>query len=133
MNLRIGTVLPVMGTAIGRVFAAYVPSAAVKKVLRQQRGRIEGADGPGILDQADTAEMLADVRSRGLSRIDATLVPGVAAFAAPILDYQGSVAAVLAVIGRSQEFDLRWNGAVAGPLKDLAATISRRLGYTAPR
>jgi DNA-binding IclR family transcriptional regulator len=132
MNLRIGTVLPVMSTAIGRVFAAYMAPAAVKKIVRLQRGRIEGAGGPGELDRAETAGMLADIRSRGLARIDATLVSGVAAFAAPIRDYQGSVAAVVAAIGRSQEFDLRWSGAVAGALKALAATISGRLGYTPP-
>jgi DNA-binding IclR family transcriptional regulator len=133
MNLRIGTVLPVMSTAIGRVFAAYMAPAAVKKVVRLQRGRIEGAGGPGKLDRTETAEMLADVRARGLARIDATLVSGVAAFAAPIRDYQGSVAAVVAAIGRSQDFDLRWSGSVAGALKETAATISGRLGYTSQR
>jgi DNA-binding IclR family transcriptional regulator len=133
MNLRIGTVLPVMETAIGRVFAAYMPLAAVKKVVRLQHGRIEGAGGPGALDRAEAAEMLADIRARGLARIDATLVPGVAAFAAPILDYQGAVAAVVAAIGRSQGFDLRWSGAVSRGLAETAASVSKRLGYSGSR
>ncbi|HUT49296.1 MAG TPA: IclR family transcriptional regulator [Alphaproteobacteria bacterium] len=133
MNLRIGTVLPVMGTAIGRVFAAHLALPAVKKVVALQRGRIEGAERFTKFGSAEVDAILDDVRARGLSRIDATLVPGVAALAAPIRDYQGSVAAVLAAIGRSQEFDLRWSGPVSQALKDMAASISRRLGYTPSR
>jgi DNA-binding IclR family transcriptional regulator len=133
MNLRIGTVLPVMGTAIGRVFAAHMALPAVKKVVALQRGRVEGAERFTDFGSAEVEAILEDVRVRGLARIDATLVPGVAALAAPIRDYQGAVAAVVAAIGRSQEFDLRWSGTVAGALKEMAAAISRRLGYTPPR
>jgi len=133
MNLRIGTVLPVMGTAIGRVFAAHMALPAVKKVVALQRGRVEDAEILTNFSSTEVEAILEDVRRRGLARIDGTLVSGVAAFAAPIRDYQGSVAAVLAAIGRSQDFDLRWSGAVAGPLKEMAARISARLGYTLPR
>jgi len=133
MNLRIGTVLPVMGTAIGRVFAAHMALPAVKKVVALQRGRVEDAEILTNFGSTEVEAILEDVRRRGLARIDGTLVSGVAAFAAPIRDYQGSVAAVLAAIGRSQDFDLRWSGAVSGPLKEMAARISARLGYTPPR
>lgn len=128
MNLRIGTVLPVMGTAIGQVFAAFLPESTVKEVIRRQRNRVAGVEEAAKL--GDAAAVLEQIRARGLARIDGTLVPGVAALAVPIFDYGGSVAAVLASLGRDAEFDSAWDGSVAQALTELATDISRRLGHT---
>jgi len=133
MNLRIGTVLPVMGSAIGRVFAAFLASQTVKQTMARQRGRIEGAERFATLRGDEAAGILDEIRAKGLARVDGTVVPGVAALAAPIRDYQGAVAAVVGAIGRSQEFDLRWRGTVANALKSTATTVSRRLGHPGGR
>lgn len=130
MNLRIGNVLPVMGTAIGRVFAAYLPASAVKAVMELQPDRVAGAQKSASIDDAENAAILAKVRSKGLARIDGTLMPGVVAFAAPIWDHQGHVVAVVAAIGRREEFDLRWDGDVARALRAMTAGVSQRLGYS---
>jgi len=128
MNLRIGTVLPVLGTAIGHVFAAFLPESVVKEMLKRQRNRVPGVAGAPTLSEA--AAILDETRAKELARIDGTLVPGVAALAAPIFDHRGSIAAVIASLGREAEFDSSWNGAVARALKELAGDISHRLGHT---
>lgn len=130
MNLRVGTVLPVMGTAIGHTFAAFLPEKRVKDVLKLQRSRVSGATGPASLSSPDGVKALRETRSKGMGRISGTLVPGVAVLAAPIYDQQGSVAAVIASLGREAEFDAAWNGTIAHALKKTAAEISRKLGHT---
>lgn len=130
VNLRIGHVLPVMETAIGRAFAAFLPAKSIKQVVARQRGRVEGAGSSVKIGSSEATEILDKIRAKGLARIDGTLVPGVAALAAPIRNFQGAVAAVVASIGRKEEFDLRWSGPNARALKSMAAKVSRRLGHT---
>lgn len=130
MNLRVGTVLPVMGTAIGHTFAAFLPEKRVKDILKLQRSRVSGGTGPASLSSPDGVKALRETRSKGMGRISGTLVPGVAVLAAPIYDQQGSVAAVIASLGREAEFDAAWNGVIALALKKTAAEISRKLGHT---
>ena len=126
MNLRIGSVLPLMRTAIGRLFLAYLPPARTQRLVAAQRRMASSAETPS---EAELADLLDDIRTRRLSRVRGALLPGVDALAAPVFDYRGELVAVLCVVARSESAVSRWDGPVAGALRDAAGELSSLLGF----
>jgi len=122
MNIRVGSILPLLPTATGLVFAACLPAGAAAPLLAAER------EAAGI-DPAALEARLAATRAAGLAAVRGDLVPGVAALAAPIFDHKGRIAAVVGLLGRTEELDVRFDGAAAARLRRAAAEISRRLGH----
>ena len=79
--------------------------------------------------EAELADLLDDIRARRLSRVRGALLPGVDALAAPVFDYRGELVAVLCVVARSESAVSRWDGPVAGALRDAAGELSSLLGF----
>lgn len=88
-SLALGSVLPVTRSATGHVFAAYLPDDLVEPFARR-----EGAE--------DTFPAIrASVRRAGLASVDSSVIPGLLALAAPVLDPQGEAAAVITLLSTS--------------------------------
>ena len=131
VNLRTGGVLPLLTSATGRVFAAWLPQEQTRDLLRAElraQARNPHATGPRTADQAEA--LFAEVRKRGLSRVEGGLIPGVAAFSAPVFDHEGRLALALTALGHAGVFDSTWSSPVAAALRDAATELSRRLGFT---
>lgn len=122
VNVRVGTVLPLLTTAMGRVFFGFLRTDRVLELAESERRDL----GFG---KKDTQQISADARSRGLARVEGALLPGISAIAAPVFDYRGEISASIGVIGNSAAFDCRWDGAIARALKETAGNLSRNLGY----
>jgi DNA-binding IclR family transcriptional regulator len=132
VNLRVGTVMSLVFTATGRVFAAWLPPALTAPMIRAELARSgsgPASDAPPRRDEVDAA--LADVRRRGLARAVGHPVPGVNAFSAPVFDHTGALALVLTTLGPAGTFDASWTSPMAAALRDSAAALSQRLGYGA--
>jgi DNA-binding IclR family transcriptional regulator len=124
MNIRIGSVLPVLSTAIGQTFLAYLPEAATAPFMQAEMraaGRPPGKD--------EIAGIIGTIRARGLSRAESALLPGVDALAAPVFNDRGKLVAVICAVGRSGVMSLRWDSPVADALKNAASALSRQLGF----
>jgi DNA-binding IclR family transcriptional regulator len=131
MNVRVGSVLPVAASAIGQTFAAYLPESVVRDALERE---LAGASAPhwsGAFDREHFEGILFDVRRRGLNRNVGIYYPGVSAMAAPVLDYQGQITAVIGVLGHQVSINVAWNGPVAKVLRDVTREVSARLGNPA--
>jgi len=129
VNLRTGGVLPLLTSATGLCFAAFFPAAQSEKLLRTELTELRRnphATGPRTYAQAQG--LLAMIRKRGLSRIDGTLIPGVAAFSAPVFGPDGRMVLALTALGHAGAFDTRWTGRIASALRQSAANLSKRLG-----
>jgi len=122
MNVRIGSVLPLTTTAIGRVFLAYLPDAQTQRFVAAEQ--MKAAHTPTGEDLTD----LPDIRALRLSRAASALLPGVDAMAAPVFDVRGKLVAVMCVVGRSGG-TCSWDGGVARALDQAARNLSRQLGY----
>jgi len=123
MNVRIGSVLPLMTTAIGRVFLTYLPPSLTRRFVAAEQAR---ASAPSPLEPCE--DILTDIRERRLSRASSALLPGVDAVAAPVFDVRGKLAAVICVVGRSGGTLCSWEGPVARALDQAARNLSRQLG-----
>jgi DNA-binding IclR family transcriptional regulator len=127
VNMRHGTVFSITGTASGQLFAAWLDAATVRPLYDAERRSAGARDLPTWTQFAATT--LAEVRAQGLARADGGVVAGVSALAAPVLDHRGQIVLALTAIGPSAALDTRWDGALAGLLRQAGAAASARLGH----
>ncbi len=136
VNLRLGDVMPLLSSATGRCFAAYIAAgraqAALVPLIKAELVRA-ARQGRGDLprNMAEVKTLLAEVRARGLARVVDTLLPGVAGFCAPVFDADGHLVLGLVALGSSARVDAAWGGGVAKPLLAAARQLSHELGYPA--
>lgn len=147
VNLRLGDVMPLLSSATGLCFSAFMaqPAGSRKRtgasnnhqshdrlppLLRDELARMQKLarkDVPKTMD--DVTAMLDEVRRRGLARVVDTLLPGVAGFCAPVFDADGHLVLGVVSMGSVATFDTAWDGAVAQPLMLAARQLSSDLGY----
>jgi DNA-binding IclR family transcriptional regulator len=129
INVREGSVLPLLWSATGRVFLSYLEDARIRTeaedelahATEEQRASLEERDPIGRLRSA--------VRARGSAAIRDTMLRGISAVAAPIFDHTGRLCAVLTALGAAQAFDLAPDGAPGAALAREAGAISAALGF----
>ncbi|HEX6978233.1 MAG TPA: IclR family transcriptional regulator [Alphaproteobacteria bacterium] len=127
VNVRVGSVIPLLSSATGRVFLAHAPAEHTRALVEAELADLR-ARRPDDLDALAPDRLVAEVRRYGLGRVDGDLLPGISALAAPIFDHAGRLSLVLTALGHHGVFDSRWDGVVATTLKEIAAAASRRLG-----
>jgi DNA-binding IclR family transcriptional regulator len=128
VNMRPGTVMSLVQTATGRVFAAYLPPKLVEQYLEAEL-RDTGERKP--VSWPEIERMLAEVRRRGFDRAVGSPVPSVNAFCAPVFDHTNAIVLAVTVLGTEGSFDPAWNGPIATALLACTTALSRRLGYGA--
>lgn len=130
VNMRPGTVMSMLNTATGRVFAAWLPPAiAQHHIVRELTDPAVIAQAAARRPRAEIAALLADVKRRGLARAVGEPIPGVNALSAPVFDHAGAIVLAATAIGPEGSFDPAWDGALARDVRRCAGEISRRLGY----
>lgn len=126
LNTSVGSVLPLVKSASGQIFAAFLPWERVWPLLLRE---LKEGKGPRDIRTAGGIERLVrEIRRRGVTRADGTLLPGVSALGAPVFDRNGELAAGLVVIGHKGAIDVRLNGRPASALVHAAKVLSSRMG-----
>lgn len=92
MTMKLGAGLPVLGTAAGLVFAAYMLGTATKTLVEKEIEQFNASTTEPLED------LLAKIRRDALSVKSGHLQPGVSAIAAPLLTLQGNLLAVVAIV-----------------------------------
>jgi DNA-binding IclR family transcriptional regulator len=130
VNLRLGDVMPLLSSATGRCFAAWLSKDAITPLLKEEIARAQKqgrSDVPATL--AEARAMLDEVRQRGAARVVDTLLPGIVGFCVPVFDSDGHIALGIVALGPTGTFDPAWGGAVEKPLRAAASQLSSDLGY----
>jgi DNA-binding IclR family transcriptional regulator len=138
VNLRLGDVMPLLSSATGLCFSAFMsPGGALHprvallldEELEAQAGghRLARADLPASLNEVNA--LLAEVRRRGLARVVGTLLPGVGGFCAPVFDADGHLVLGIVALGSLASFEVAWDGPVAVQLAAAARQLSGDLGF----
>jgi DNA-binding IclR family transcriptional regulator len=130
VNLRLGDVMPLLSSATGRCFAAYVSKDAIAPMLREELTRAQKQGRTDIpASMAAVRAMLDEVRERATARVVDVLLPGIVGFCAPVFDADGHIALGIVAVGPTGTFDPDWDGAVHTPLRQAAQQLSRDLGW----
>ena len=131
VNMRVGSIMSLLGTATGRVFAAFLPPKMIENFIESGVGRASvGDEAERQMTRNQIDKAVAEVREKGLARAVEKPIPGVNAFSAPVFDHSGSLALVITAIGPSHTFDADWGSPIAEELRKCAATVSMRLGFS---
>lgn len=130
LNVRVGSILPLRTSAIGRVFAAHLPERSLRPVLAAEAKSAAARATPAV-----PARILAEVRRQGVAAVEGTLIPGLNALAAPVFDQRGALVLVLGAVGRRETLSASPRGPAAAAIRSAAADLSRQLGLPekAPR
>ncbi len=129
VNLRVGTVMSLFNTITGRVFAAYLPEKMVRTMLEDEHRRVVGGASASF-DAPEVQQLLADIRATGMGRGLSMPQPGVNTLSAPVFDAAGHLALVMTMIGPEGVFSAEVHSPTGQLLREHAANVSRRLGYS---
>lgn len=99
-TLAVGATLPLTRSATGRVLLAFLPPALAERLIGRDAATRHEQDRP---DQAQLASRLAMIRDQGFDTADSTVIPGLAAISAPVLDAQDEAVAALTLVGVVRE------------------------------
>lgn len=131
VNVRPGSVMPLLRSATGRVFLAYSPpemlTPFLENELRIQKPALEGV--PATLAQA--WKLAASVRQEGVGRVCGQMLKGVSSVSAPVFDYSGKLVLALTMLGSEAHFDASDDGPSSQQLRKAAEDLSTQLGYRA--
>lgn len=131
INTRVGSVMPLLWSATGQVFLSYLDDAAVRDQARQEFAQASKAQKATLPGRQAIETLRKSVRSQGCAVVHDTLLRGISAVSAPVLDYNGRICAVLTALGASAGFDARAGGLIARQVCHEAVSISAALGHEA--
>lgn len=134
LSFRLGTVLPVLTSVHGRVFAAFLDRRLTQELIGRE---LAACDGPaalaGLRGLDDVEAMTADVRARHFASAEGLLNPNRATMAAPVFDYTDSIVGSISVVGVPGSLDISPAGRPIRALIDTVKSMSRQLGATVAR
>lgn len=132
VRIREGRNLPLLTTATGRVFLAYVPEQDIHDLLQQELARQSASPKSKLRDLTDVQALRAEVLRHGFGRMIGEENPGLVALAAPVFDHDGRIVLTITLVSIIGTMDAEYDGEPARELKAMAHQLSRRLGAPMP-
>lgn len=130
VNVRVGSVLPLLWSATGRAFLAYLDERAVQAMALEELAHASPEQRASLGGAMDPIEGLRQgVRKAGCASVRDTNLRGISAVSAPLHDHTGRVCAVLTALGATGGFDAAVGGPIARAVQQEAEAISTALGY----
>lgn len=130
VNLRTGAVMPLLHSATGLCFVAFMDTAVVReKTVEALDIAIRGEDQRPPRDRVDLDRIVEEARGHGITRTLGSVIPGINGFAAPVFDYEGKMVLAMTVLGPAGLLSPAWGGPTPRALRQAAATVSRKLGW----
>ncbi len=138
VTLRLGDVMPLLTSATGRCFAAFMGSEGrdaqrIGPMIKDELARLKKLPSrrPATVRRpTDTwpkwQAVLDETRQHGQARVVHSLLPGVAGFCAPVFDAQGRLAMGMVVLGSVATLDTRWDSRPGARAAEVRATAQRR-------
>lgn len=130
INVRAGSVLPLLWSATGRVFVSFMDDAQVRQQIETELASATADRRASLHDEAPIEHLRQATRTRRCAVVQDTLLRGISAVAAPIFDHTGRVSAVLTALGATGGFDPAAGGRIATLVIHEASTISAALGFS---
>jgi DNA-binding IclR family transcriptional regulator len=119
-SLALGSVLPLLHSATGRLFLAWGDPAAM-----------DGAAIAAGANEADLPALRRQVRAALTTCVSGSVIPGLRAIAAPVFDLQGRLALAATVLAHDA-FDPADDARIATALTDTCREVTQALGGAWP-
>jgi DNA-binding IclR family transcriptional regulator len=130
-SLKLGDVMPLLGSATGLLFAAYLPRSKTAAMLeRELADTRRSAHTNAPRTHAELEPVLDEVRAHRAARVEGMLLPTIHAFCTPVFDSTGDLALGLIALGHEGAFDIRWGGEIDNAMHECADKLSYELGYS---
>lgn len=126
-SLGLGTTLPLLNSATGRIFLAYSRTQVIEQQLQAETRKAEqqGLKWPDLdpTRPEDVVRLAQNIRTLGYASVDGRFIPGLNAISAPVLNWQGEVeAAVTLTSGDKSILDPK--SAALALLRDMCDAVS---------
>jgi DNA-binding IclR family transcriptional regulator len=122
-NLGLGSVLPIAPSATGTVLVAFLPANVTADAIAAEAKQ-------STVDRAAFERAVERARKTRLAYVDNTVIPGLAAVASPVLQWNGDAAAAVTLIGHDHELAKPTHPA-AQTLREFCLRLSREFGAPA--
>lgn len=126
VNARVGSRLPVLTSANGGVFLAWLPDAVTRQSVADEI-ETAAARAAGFTSTMKVRELAESVREAGVAIVNGTMIPGIKSISCPVFNNDDSLIAALAIVGTQEEMDCRSEQDLIGTLRSAARTISARI------
>ena len=134
VNLRTGSVMPLLHSAIGLCFVSFLESPLLQSRIDEElRINAAATEKRGPTSRTELDALVAEARQHGLSRAVGSVLPGINAFCAPIFDHEGKMALAITGLGPAGLFPSAWSGSIPRAIGEAAREVSRRLGWKPSR
>jgi DNA-binding IclR family transcriptional regulator len=131
-NVSVGSILPVLRSASGRVFLAYLPPNMTQAIVaREMKMAAQRKTPHGLLGERDVDQLVGRVRRLKAGWTKDDLVIGLNALAAPVFDHQGAIVASLTVLDNTELVDVDSPRSILPQLLLTTDEVSRQLGFDA--
>ena len=129
-NLRTGLVLPVLTSATGLAFAAWLPREVTEPFIEAEL--VQGMDRVQVEQELAQARASGIVRLVGSDKFADLYGTTISAASVPVFDHAGAMVLALTAIGSAQRMDLGEGSPLVTGLRHCAAAVSQRLGGRSP-
>jgi DNA-binding IclR family transcriptional regulator len=122
IGIRVGSRVSVTQSASGKLFAAFLPQECTQFLMKKELEKKE-------LDQKAFNNEIEEIRRKGYSITEGTLIPGISAISCPVFDQNGEIIAAMTVVGSIGVLDVSETSDVIPKIKEQSLTLSKALGY----
>ena len=133
VNVRVGSVMPLLWSATGRAFLAFLNDTGMRRMAADELAAATPAARQSLAKVDPVGTLQAQVRELEAACVRDTYLPGISAVAVPIYNHTGRVVAIITALGPSGGFDPSSTGLVASTLRQEARDISVLLGFEAAK
>jgi DNA-binding IclR family transcriptional regulator len=128
LNVRVGSVMPLVTSATGRAFAAFMPWERVREMITQELASWRKRNSGLHMGLAAFKAVLQKIRADSVSRVDGTQLSSISAVSAPVFDSESRMVAAMTALGPRGLFDCSVQGPVAKALIAVSRDVSASLG-----
>lgn len=128
LEIRVGSVLPLLTSATGLAYAAFMPKSTTAGMLRKEMHDRHGWEET-LLPDKELPPLLESIRMHRFARASGTLLAGFTAIASPVLDRAGLPVAVLSMVGAIGKMSDEIVHEPAQTLLEVTARLSRQIGW----
>ncbi|MBK1780115.1 IclR family transcriptional regulator [Advenella sp. WQ 585] len=131
VNVRVGSVLPLLTSATGRVFLGLQNDRQVKQLAQEEMEKAAISPNTEKISDLDgfITQLRDEVQKRHCAIVKDTNLRGISAVAAPVYNYAGQLCAVITALGATGGFDASVNGEISHQVQEEARLVSAELGY----